>query len=176
MSGGRRATRREAIAIARRIRSLSRGVRRVEARTFSPTFPSGFTIGRSLCVDPATPIFEEGESAPERLASRDRTRRTNRRRSCPGVSFGSVSRIARSNVLAIDPPRVSRAGFALFVHAFFRRQIEKGPEANVGRKVAAPVHLARSECDTPLTTLRTPPDARPPTAPPLHVRRTRYWY
>ena len=92
MSGGRRATRREAIAIARRIRFLSRGVRRVEARTFSPTFPSGFTIGRSLCVDPATPICEEGESAPERLASRDRTRRTNRRRSCPGVSFGSVSR------------------------------------------------------------------------------------
>jgi hypothetical protein len=29
-------------------------------RTFNPTFPSGFTIGRSRCVDPATPMSPEG--------------------------------------------------------------------------------------------------------------------
>ena len=25
-------------------------------RTFNPTFPSGFTIGRSRCVEPVTPM------------------------------------------------------------------------------------------------------------------------
>jgi len=30
--------------------------RRIATRTFNPTFPSGFTIGRSRCVEPATPM------------------------------------------------------------------------------------------------------------------------
>ena len=171
MSGGRRATRREAIAIARTI-PLARGSPRRGAH-LQPDLP----VGIHHRPEPLRGSRDAHLRGGGKRAGTTGVARPNAKvepeKVLPGRQFWQCLSQHYRTCWRSTPPRVSRAGFALFVHAFFRRQIERSRSKFVGRKVPAPVHLARSECDTPLTTIRTPPYARPPTAPPLHVRRTR---
>ena len=69
------------------------------ARTFRPTFPSGFTIGRSLCVEPATPMGRP------RVARDDAPKGMRRSRA---RDEASRSRRSEKHVVSTSEPRAAK--------------------------------------------------------------------